>query len=579
MSTRFSVSRIFTLTVFVLVAVLVAGLSGFRASTTSDDQDKVHHDKPGHNSDLKTDCPQSMAQLHIPEVYRPDPVLKFEPIDAGPYGIIWGYSPKHPDMPMAMGLPALDYRANIYHITDCPEDPVGDNFMGLDYLIALMGHEGLKFYKSQTQTMESGPDGIIAADDVVVIKINYQWSQRGGTNVDLLRGLIKRIVDHPDTFAGEIVVCENAQFASTYNFDRSENNAQDHGLSPHDVVVEFQNQGYTISLYDWTLVRSNGVLEYSDGNFNDGYIVYPYDGQINGRVSYPKFQTDHGIYISIKYGIWDIDSADYDRSKLKFINVPVLKSHHSTYGVTACVKDYMGVVTSSLSTNSHNAIRYGLLGAVLGEIQLADLNILDCIWVNANPFSGPSTSYAGATRRNELIASIDPVAADIWATKNILIPAFLDNDYLPPWPYPSADPDDPESQFREYLDNSMNQILLSGYDVTNDYDLIDVVTWSGAGDLDGDGVDDSIDNCPYDPNSNQADCNENGIGDICEDPPYCVGDIDGNCEVGTFDLLSLLVAWGACSDPPAECAADLDDNGAVSTSDLLILLTNWGPCK
>ena len=28
------------------------------------------------------------------------------------------------------------------------------------------------------------------ASDVVVIKINYQWSQCGGTNTDLLRGLM-----------------------------------------------------------------------------------------------------------------------------------------------------------------------------------------------------------------------------------------------------------------------------------------------------------------------------------------------------------------------------------------------------
>ena len=37
-------------------------------------------------------------------------------------------------------------------------------------------------------------------------------------------------------------------------------------------------------------------------------------------------------------------------------------------------------------------------------------------------------------------------------------------------------------------------------------------------DSDGDGVVDTIDNCPYTPND-QADSNENGIGDVCEHPP------------------------------------------------------------
>ena len=79
----------------------------------------------------------------------------------------------------------------------------------------------------------------------------------------------------------------------------------------------------------------------------------------------------------------------------------------------------------------------------IGEIGLADLNILDCIWVNANPYDGPWTGYGDATRLDQLVASTDPVAADIWAVTKILIPAFLDNGYTPPWPYPAADPGRP----------------------------------------------------------------------------------------------------------------------------------------
>lgn len=398
----------------------------------------------------------------------------------------WGYLSRSDAYQGPRIDPPRDYRAQLYHVTDCPQDPIGDRFVGVDNLLALMGREGLKFYRSANESLLAGPDGIIAADDVVVIKINYQWAERGGTNTDVLRGVILRIVNHPDTFTGEIVVCENAQFASVQNFDRSSNNAQDHSLSPHNVVVGFQAQGHNISHYDWTALRYTSVEEYSEGDLTDGYIVYPYNSQVQGRVSYPKFQTDPGTYISLKYGIWEAGNGTYDRQHLKFINMPVLKSHHATYGATVCVKDYMGVVTRELSTNSHGAIRYGILGALLGEIQLADLNILDCIWINANPNTGPSTSYAGATRRDELIASVDPVATDIWAVKNILVPAFLANGFSPPWPYPSADPDDPNSSFRYYLDNSMSQILAAGYEVTNDPGQIDTICWNGDGDLDGD---------------------------------------------------------------------------------------------
>jgi hypothetical protein len=451
-----------------------------------------------------------------------------------PYGVLWGYPFLEAPRRTERLSPPAEYRARVYHVLHCPEDPVADRFPGLDELVSLMGQQGLKFYKSPTVSLESGPDGIIAADDVVAIKINYQWSQRGGTNTDVLRGLIRRIVDHPDGFTGEIAVCENAQFNTTSNFDRPQNNAQDISLSPHDVVVWFQGLGYTVSHFDWTLYRNNQVDEYSTGDMANGYVVGAYDAGVQGRVSYPKYQTSHGTYISTRYGIWDDVGQVYDRERLKFINVPVLKSHHSTYGVTACVKDYMGVVTGQLGTNSHAAIRYGILGALLGEIQLADLNLLDAVWINANPYSGPSTPYATATRRDELVASTDPVAQDLWATVHILIPAFADNGYpLETLPEPSADPYDPSSDFREYLDNSMDEILAAGYEVTNSLRDIDAFSRSA-----------------------------------------CIGDVDANGVVNVLDFLDLLGSWGPCAD----CPADVDYSGAVNVTDVLIMLAHWGPC-
>jgi hypothetical protein len=392
--------------------------------------------------------------------------------------------------------PPRDYRAQLYHVTDCPQDPVGDRFPGLDTLLRLMGRGGLKLYQSPTTSLLSGPDGIIAPDDTVVIKINYQWGDRGGTNTDLLRGLIRSIVDHPDTFTGEVVVCENAQFNSVENFDRANNNAQDHGLSPHDVVAAFSADGYRVSAFDWTALRYTSVSEYSAGDVRDGYIVGPYNTNLQGRVSYPKFQTSFGTRISLKYGLLDAAGGTYDREHLKFINVPVLKSHHATYGATACIKHYMGVVTRELSTNSHSAIARGILGALRGEIGMADLNILDCIWINANPYSGPDTTYAGATRRDTLVASTDPVATDMWAVTNILIPAFIANGYSPPWPVPSADPANPSSAFRIYLDHSMSYILAAGYNATNNLAQIDALTWL-PGDLNCDGAIDNFDITPF----------------------------------------------------------------------------------
>jgi len=157
-------------------------------------------------------------------------------------------------------------------------------------------------------------------------------------------------------------------------------------------------------------------------------------------------------------------------------------------------------------------------------------------------------------------------------------------------------------------------------------------------DDDGDGVADETDNC-YLYNPDQADCNENGIGDVCDiadgtsydmnsngipddcddsDGDGVTDDIDafpndpnewadsdsdgvgdnedsaahGACCVSTGCYQTTAVAcdglggtWldegGSCDDceaPPTTCAADLNGDGIVKVQDLLILIASWGAC-
>ena len=49
-----------------------------------------------------------------------------------------------------------------------------------------------------------------------------------------------------------------------------------------------------------------------------------------------------------------------------------------------------------------------------------------------------------------------------------------------------------------------------------------------------------------------------------------LGDLDGDCRVGMFDLLLLLSDWGE-----SDSTADLDGDGEVTSVDLQILLDNW----
>ena len=54
---------------------------------------------------------------------------------------------------------------------------------------------------------------LLRAGDVVLLKVNAQWKYRGCTNSDVVRGLVQRILEHPDGFAGEVVIA-NGQVAS-----------------------------------------------------------------------------------------------------------------------------------------------------------------------------------------------------------------------------------------------------------------------------------------------------------------------------------------------------------------------------
>jgi len=114
----------------------------------------------------------------------------------------------------------------LFWIKGIPNQPFyggggGNYHAGVDYLLRLLGNQGLKIYRSSQETALSGPSGMIAPNDVVLIKVNAQWKYRGCTNSDLIRGLIQRILDHPDGFNGEVVIFENGQGRGSLNCDTS----------------------------------------------------------------------------------------------------------------------------------------------------------------------------------------------------------------------------------------------------------------------------------------------------------------------------------------------------------------------
>ena len=175
---------------------------------------------------------------------------------------------------------------------------------GIYQLFSLMEQKGTPFYAAAKGTQKNG---LIAKDDVVIIKVNGQWDQRGGTNTDLVRSLIQAIVNHPDEFTGEIIVADNgqAQYGVTQtggNLNYAKNNAEDKSQSMERVARSFSGTN-RVSTYLWDTITTQRVNEYDEGDMNDGYIV---NETPNPRtrliVSYPKFRTQYGTYVSFKKG-------------------------------------------------------------------------------------------------------------------------------------------------------------------------------------------------------------------------------------------------------------------------------------
>lgn len=380
-------------------------------------------------------------------------------------------------MPLAFEstLASITPATNIFVLNDASK-----NDLGISKLILGMAKKHCYFYQTSTTGVAQSPLGLIAKDDTVLIKVNSQWDQRGGPNTDLLKAFIKAVTSHPDGFCGEIVVADNgqAQYGSAGkggDFNWRLSNARDNAQSVQKVADSFT--AHRVSTCQWDNITEVQVKEYDENDINDGYIVDPRPKAATGfLVSYPKFTTKFGTRISFKKGLWDSAAGNYDNQKLKLINWPTLKAHF-IYGVTGCVKSYMGVVTDKLTARlgarSHDKIWQGVMGNEMSETRMPVLNIVDAIWVNAKPAGGPRTPYDAAHWADVLLAGTDPVALDYWGAKHVLMPLANQAGYSD---LSTIDPDNiTEKRFGHWLRLASLRMCTAGFNTTFDERRMNII--------------------------------------------------------------------------------------------------------
>ena len=113
---------------------------------------------------------------------------------------------------------------------------------------------------------------------------------------------------------------------------------------------------------------------------------------------------------------------------------------------------------------------YEKLGAHCGEmiakVRAPVLNVLDCIWVTQVKWAGYPPE--NTTRLDQLLASLDPVALDYWASKHLLYPIDGNEEHHP----------DEYQPLRNYLTQVRDLVNvgggISGHEVTLDESRIDV---------------------------------------------------------------------------------------------------------
>ena len=443
-----------------------------------------------------------------------------------------------------LSLPAHQAQAQavstLFVVEDIPLTPSGPEDHGVNALIDLMGQHGLNFNQ------------MVGSNDVVVIKINGMFAGRGGTNTDVLRGFIYRIVNRSGGFSGEVVVVDNTQYVNSY-FNWGQSNAENPSQSTQNVVNEFAGQGHKVSTYRWHDIggECGGDCARFDCAQYPNQDCYYCDG--GNDASYAKFTTTYGTRINMRDGVWN--GSSYDNSRLKFFNIPVIK-RHGDFGVTSALKNFIGFLNKPCHGNFHGKGKtQGLFAKLMLHGRRPDLHIIDAIYVA--PHEGPGVGWHN-NRVGALVASKDPVAADYYAAKHILYPVSGAGGTNP----------DQSNTFRTTLTSNRDYFLSQGVSSTMNEAEMNVYVYNFQGPTPTIGPTPTPTPTPVLPTPTPT-----PGGPTPTPPVHCLplGDIDCSGKVNSLDY-SYLIAHYNTSDP----RADLDNSGKVNALDVSVLLANFG---
>ena len=335
-----------------------------------------------------------------------------------------------------------------------------------------------------------GIEALIKPTDIVILKPNGQWWNQGMTNTSSMKAFIELVLGMKN-FAGEVIIAENHHFPEVNSRGwTTEHRNGEYNLN--ELVHYFQSQGFeNVTKYHW-YDGGPSMPGMWGGAADAGLVNGPEDGDgyhwekesvytaPNGRkalMNYPIFTSAHSnIIIDFKNGPWK--DGKYLNRNIRFINFSALNSHGSDTGITASIKNYLGVcdmtcgfrgttpegyynfhhiglsnihwrlkdLLQKIGWEEHYAAIGGCVGHFMRHVRMADLNIVTAEWAGY----GSRTDTQLRAHTKTILASTDPVALDYIAAKQVLLPAtkkYSQNKQLERY----HDPDNSDSPFYDFL--------------------------------------------------------------------------------------------------------------------------------
>ncbi len=322
-----------------------------------------------------------------------------------------------------------------------------------------------------------GIESLVGPEDVVLLKPNTQWHSQGMTNTDVLAELIRAVLGRPGGFRGEVVVADNhhcmVDDSRAFTTDRPNGRFHVNGL-----VQSFRDAGHLnvgkVHWHDagpnpepWQFDAGGGPRVHAPGA-GEGYRWWLEECHVTPSrnrcaMTWPVFRAPlSGDLVDLKDGVFRDGRAT--GRPLTFWNVSSI-CHHSRYaGVTASIKNLMGVVDmtcgfhgpepagyvnthyvgmqsthalwrwaerrgGAVSKAVHRALpeekaldfRHtgGALGHLMRTVRKPDLSIVTAEWIGF----GSRTVRDLSARPGAILAATDPVALDATAAREVLLPA------------------------------------------------------------------------------------------------------------------------------------------------------------